>query len=577
MRKSLWSGILITGVLLAAFTGPAASHAQDGGSCTAIIEQAIAAAQAACGGFAADAPALCAGTGALAIESTAGAAINPAPFVALDDVARVTAGGLSPADGTWGIGVLRLPGIGADQQLDAVLFGGATLFNVTGTPTAPVCTATSIGTVNVRAEPNTDATILGQLDVGHSVPVTGRLADATWWRILWQGDTAWVYAELVPADCDPATMLIVDPVTGALSGGLPAPDFQNVRLESDLSAPVCADAPHGGLLVQSGPVGASWRVDGVRLRIEGTALLQASSDDVLAVQVLTGQVSVETEGVRRAGEAGQLLRVPLHNGELASLPGPGLAFTLPDAALAPLMLLPDTVAPPQPNSAVVLPGADGTLACGLLPQQVVVLPDAQGVAQINVQAGAQTMRISATAEGGVSRLSWQAPGGTEEVLTEADGTGAALVADVVGPAGGRYTFSAAGAASAVRFGLTCDLPRPTPPPPLQSCDVVLMNWDTVSGSSVRFIAPLGAQVSVTATHDLPSQGAAQTLQVTTETGGLIGEAAFVAFSSRQAAGPLEVLIPQDGTYVITWDGDPFNVLSIEALCMPPQPQPTAAP
>ena len=41
----------------------------------------------------------------------------------------------------------------------------------------------------------------------------------------------------------------------------------------------------------------------------------------------------------------------------------------------------------------------------------------------------------------------------------------------------------------------------------------------------------------------------------------------------QAAGPLEVVIPQDGIYTIAWDGDPFNVMRVEALCMAP-PTPT---
>lgn len=569
----VWLSVVLLAIVL--LSGPAVGRAQEGDSCAAGLAEAVAMAETTCAAFSTQAAgldaALCAGNASVSVRAESGGEIAPAALLALDGVGEIAAA--SPAaDGTaWGLGVLRVPGVGAGEHLSAVLFGGAMLTNVVGVPTAPVCSATSLGTVNVRAEPNTNATVLGQLALNEVAPVTGRLADGTWWRILWQGETAWVFAELVPADCDPATMLVVDPATGAVSGGLPAPDFQNVGLESDFSVPLCGDAPSGGMLVQAGGEGATWRVNGVLLRLTGTALLQASGNDVLAVQVLVGQAVLEAEGVTRVGAAGQLLRVPMQAGALASLPGPALDVVLPDAARVPVALLPDSVTPPVPTPAQP-DRASGPLTCGVLPQQVIAAPD-DLLAIMQVDAAAeQTLRISAATAGGVQRLSWQLPDGAVEMLAEADGSGAPLVVDVVAPQPGVYVVVAEGAVEPVQFGLTCDLPRPTLPPPVQACADVLLAWDAVSGTSVRFTAPLGAQVSITAAHDLPSQGAARTLQLMTEIGESIGEAAFLPVAGQQAAGPLQALIPQDGTYLILWDGDPFNVMQVEALCQLPAPE-----
>ncbi len=550
-------------------------RAQDGGdTCDLLMQQATAAAGAACADLL---PAsLCVGAAPVQVVTATGEVVTVASPLPLAGLARITAGGPDPVARQWGIGLLRVPAVDAGEELSAVLFGSATLINDPGPPVAPECQAVSVGTVNVRSEPNTNATILGQLSFNQAVPVVGRLPDSSWWHILWQGEPAWVFAELVPADCDPEAMLVIDPVTGEVSGGLPAPDFQSVRLESDFTGPLCPGAPHGGLLLQSVAGGAGWRVNGMLLRVNGTVLLQAGTNDVLAAQVLEGELAIVAQGVTRQAQAGQLLRAPLRDGQLEGLPGPALDIVLMDVVSAPVSLLPRAVTPPEP--AVALPGGpldDADVACGYLPRQVVVGAEG-GRAGVRVAADAgQTIRISAASPAGVVRLAVQQPGSEDEELlaVEEGGGDGSVVADYMANEAGSYRFLAETVAGAeVRFGVTCNLPRSVPPPAAQACDSMLLRWEGIMGNGVRFSAPAGAEVSVLAGHPLPSEGPASTLSVLAATGEALGEAAFMGLSGRQVAGPLDLLVPQAGEYVIQWDGDPFNPVDVEALCVEPGPQ-----
>ncbi len=577
MRTFKWLGCVI--VLTAAVGGALVSGVQlsaaqgNGQSCLAAVAQVIAAVQGICD----DLPpnTVCAGTAGVRVLSQAGETVAPASRMPLVGLSAITTDPYSLTGGELGVSVLTVPGVSAGESLTAVLFGAATLTNVPGQPLAPACSATSIGSVNIRAEPNTSAAILGQLDLDESAPVTARLPDSSWWRILWNGAAAWVFAQLAPAGCDPAAMLVYDPVSGEVSGGLPAPDFQNVQITTDFSALACAGAPRGGLLLQSDTAGAAWIVNGLLLDLNGTALLQAGGNDVLAVQVLTGQVALEAGGVTRLAAAGQLLRVPLQDGRLQSLPGPALDAVLPGVADAPLTLLPRPVIAPAVTHEVPALPAGADIACDLLPQSMMVMAEGT-TAVLRVYAkGDQTIRVSVSG-GDLRSLSVDTPAGSNVMLSGPDGSPAettVLTTDLVVDQGGGYAFRVeTTSGTPVRFGVTCGLPQPAPPPTLQACESVLMRWETVSGNSVRFTAPQDAQVSVIARHELPSQGPAAILGVFTETGEQVGQAAFMGFQARRVAGPLDILLPRQATYVIRWDGDPFNLMDVEALCVPPVSQ-----
>ncbi len=77
-----------------------------------------------------------------------------------------------------------------------------TITDTPGSPTATTANAsiTNPGPyqVNLRAQPNLNAESLALLEVGQSIPASGRTADGVWIQVKDQlGTTAWVYASLV--------------------------------------------------------------------------------------------------------------------------------------------------------------------------------------------------------------------------------------------------------------------------------------------------------------------------------------------------------------------------------------------
>ncbi|MFC1960696.1 SH3 domain-containing protein [Chloroflexota bacterium] len=558
---------MLFGLILALGLASGQVVAQDSAVCDVVWMQSVSAAAAAC----ADLPSgvVCKGAEPVVLTAQDETTLPYAALTTQDDLARIITAEHASDVETVGISLLRVPGVGEGEQLFAVLFGTAQLENDSGPPRGPLCNATSLGSVNVRTEPNTESTILGQLAVNQSAPITARLADASWWRILWGNDPAWIFADLAPADCDPAQMLVFDPVTEELSGGLAAPAFQNARLSSSFVDAVCPEVPRGGLLLQSEPGGASWRINNMVLGLDGTVLLQASPHDGFVAYVFEGQVSLEVAGLSRTAEASQLLRVPLQNGVVVAMPGPALDMTPHDALTAPLSLLPRAVLAPTGG---VKPGAvyDTGLVCDAVPQQVVM---ADGERSLEVVAEAeQTLRVSVEAAN-IESVSVIMPDGALLPLAgesySVDG-GQAFVTDFLTAGAGVYTFVAEeSGGSQVQWGVTCDLPQAAPLPAVQACADVLLRWTAVTGNTVRFTAPFGATVSVQAGHVLPSQGAAQTLTVQMASGEPVGQMPFTGFVAQQAAGPFDFIAPRDAEYHIGWDGDPFNQVAVEVLCLLP--------
>jgi hypothetical protein len=63
-------------------------------------------------------------------------------------------------------------------------------------------TVTALGQVNVRYGPSTNYNPpLGVMSPGQSAPVTGRLSDSTWYRIIFNNQEGWVFSQLVSPFC----------------------------------------------------------------------------------------------------------------------------------------------------------------------------------------------------------------------------------------------------------------------------------------------------------------------------------------------------------------------------------------
>jgi dienelactone hydrolase len=56
-----------------------------------------------------------------------------------------------------------------------------------------------VDNVNLRAEPSTNSRVVGQLRIGESLPVIGRNADGSWWRVRTDDGAAWIAASVALA------------------------------------------------------------------------------------------------------------------------------------------------------------------------------------------------------------------------------------------------------------------------------------------------------------------------------------------------------------------------------------------
>jgi uncharacterized protein YraI len=70
---------------------------------------------------------------------------------------------------------------------------------------------------NIRRGPGTDSPVLTVARPGERYPITGQTADGSWWRIDYNGQTAWIFASLVQVDGE-ANVPVIEPGAGGTQG-----------------------------------------------------------------------------------------------------------------------------------------------------------------------------------------------------------------------------------------------------------------------------------------------------------------------------------------------------------------------
>lgn len=89
-------------------------------------------------------------------------------------------------------------------------------------PSAPSQPQVTIhGEINVRRGPGTDYAIFGNSSAGRQYPVIGRDAGGAWWAIDFNGQTGWVFAELVTASGVEAVPVVEGPALPASAAAAP--------------------------------------------------------------------------------------------------------------------------------------------------------------------------------------------------------------------------------------------------------------------------------------------------------------------------------------------------------------------
>ncbi len=289
--------------------------------------------------------------------------------------------------GTWGVALLKLqsnlPDSQPDKNVSMILFGDVSIENA-ATPTVevPVQPVGSIGAMNVRVFPSTQAAILGAFSSDEVLQATGRLSDGSWLRIKWPktGGDGWVYAGLVISTGNLDSLPVIDAGT-PYYGPLQAFYFQSAPDDAQ-----CSEAANSGMIIQT-PEGVgkvTFLIDEISVQLGSTLHFQAQPGGDMAISVLEGSATVSAFGTTRMARAGSQIMVPLgQDGRASGPPDMPQTYDVNEFQGLPLDLLERTIAinPPltseemdillaeQPNEGlppglINNPGLDGALPPG---------------------------------------------------------------------------------------------------------------------------------------------------------------------------------------------------------------------
>ena len=345
---------------------PAATAAQDA-TCPAIVEQALAATNAACSATGRNQA--CYGNIKLSAQPQEGApAFNFSQPGDLADVAGIQSLTLSPLNqqvNTWGVALMNiqanLPDTLPGQNVAFVLFGDVQLQNAVPTNVQQITLElTPNGTMNVRSGPSQANPVIASLPGGQTVVTDGRNEAGDWLRIqLDTGDTGWVYAPLVMVDGDPQTLEAVSADAVTALKPMQAFYFKTGALDSP-----CAEAPDSGILIQSPntAVKIDLLANGVHIGLGSTIYIQAQPNGLMTINVLEGGVRVSL-GNTAFVPAGARVQIQLdQNLNPVFWTGVVEPYDFPSLAALPIDLLPTPIIMHPPLAKEEMEAAQDTVA-----------------------------------------------------------------------------------------------------------------------------------------------------------------------------------------------------------------------
>ena len=303
-----WIRVSWLGVLLALGMG-AITHGQTA-TCPAIIEQAVAARNAFCSNL--ENGSVCYGYPSVELDLNAETPPTLAPGVRIpvEQVNALQTESFNLFTGEWGLLQMRVEaGLPDDSTyLDVFLFGGTELrnesLNLRYSATPNVVSL-------MRPLPSTNNQALLRLDPGIQLTVIGRNEASDWVRVVTADErTGWVFAELLDINGAVADLPVFADADLSLESADP---MEVITLRSELNEAPCPQAEYSGVLLQSttDTQPASMTINGVALRLQGTAFVEALWGDGLTVYLLDGQSLVSSSGGNVLATAGTQARVAL--------------------------------------------------------------------------------------------------------------------------------------------------------------------------------------------------------------------------------------------------------------------------
>ena len=308
--------------------------------------------------------------------------------VSVADLLSLRMSAMDVSMGTWGVALLKLqsnlPDAQPDKNVSMILFGDVAIQNA-ATPTVevPVQPVSSIGSMNVRVFPSTQAAILGAFNSDEVLQATGRLSDGSWLRTKWPqtGGDGWVYAGLITSTGDLDSLPAIEAGT-PYYGPLQAFYFQSASDDAQ-----CSEAANSGMIIQT-PEGVgkvTFLIDEISVQLGSTLYFQAQPGGNLTISVLEGSATVSAFGTTRTAIAGSQITVPLgEDGRASGVPNVPQTYDLAAFQGLPLPLLERDIAinPPLtpdeleallaeqpdenlPPGIIDNPGLDGAIPPGL--------------------------------------------------------------------------------------------------------------------------------------------------------------------------------------------------------------------
>lgn len=222
----------------------------------------------------------------------------------------------SSEDKTWGAARILFeayPPADLEAQTAALLaFGDVALFPSSSlSPPATLLdfTVAAAQGANLRAEPNTDAPVMRTLANRASLKAAGVNDDGTWIQVyVTPEESGWISRELLEGDVNQLQSAPRDNASRPLWSRWQVFDFR-----SGIDDAPCPGAAGSGILLQSNqfqPPRQFW-LNGLDIRLNGVAFLQAQIDAGMSIYVLDGEATITVPDARTLVKSGFYTQVPL--------------------------------------------------------------------------------------------------------------------------------------------------------------------------------------------------------------------------------------------------------------------------
>lgn len=367
--------LLVTLIVLAFSTQRGFTQDTSGGSCPALVKQALDSVGENCSGLGRNTA--CYGfnrVGATFSEVVADEFFTkPSDQAGLSTIASLSTAPLDTTLNEWGVAVMsvqaNIPDSLPGQAVRFILLGNAEMENAvpppSTEPTPQPITVRVTTSANIRSGPTRNANVIGSAPAGTELTADGISDDKQWLRVLYnQTLVGWINASLVSSDADTSTLPVVN--------GAPQTPMQAFRLKTGVSGLSCADAP--SLLMVQGPKNVKIQINanGVDVQLGSTLIFQTTDKNTFQIATIDGTGRIGNAVI----PAGYMTEAPLgDDGDVNGRFGP--VVPIPKDELKQLQILenispdvlnynvnvPDNVAPIAPRPTPV-PTASTTNTTG---------------------------------------------------------------------------------------------------------------------------------------------------------------------------------------------------------------------